>query len=99
MEERINQGFKIIQSITVGNSEFVLGENMKCPGKFVTWQCRDGTDYFWGHYISGRLYAVKDLYERALLETDNLIYRMEQREAGEQEQKQGNRNKKKDRER
>ncbi len=47
---RTNAGFVITTSIPVGNTEFVLGVNMKNPNSFVTWECKGQTDYFWGHY-------------------------------------------------
>lgn len=51
-DKRINAGFEIINSIPVGNAEFVLGVNMKNPASFVTWECKNKTDYFWGGGIT-----------------------------------------------
>lgn len=62
MSIRINAGFTITDSVHVGDSEFVLGVN---SGRFVTWKCKDKTDYFWGHYFGNELEAVKDLLARA----------------------------------
>lgn len=75
--KRINAGFEIVNSIPVGNAEFVLGVNMKNPNSFVTWECRNKTDYFWGHYTDSLLKATKDLCQRAM---DEVQY-LEQREA------------------
>ncbi len=36
----------------------------------MTWACKGGNDYFWGHYHSDLLSATKDLLERATLELD-----------------------------
>ena len=78
--ERINQNFKIIQSVIVGDSEFVLGENIKVSKSFVTWQCKDGDNYFWGHYMNDILSAQKDLYKRAIVEIEKLQERHQERE-------------------
>lgn len=77
-DKRINAGFEIINSIPVGNAEFVLGVNMKNPNSFVTWECKNKTDYFWGHYTDSLLKATKDMCQRAM---DEVQY-LEQREAG-----------------
>ncbi len=74
---RTNAGFVITLSIPVGNAEFVLGVNMKNPKSFVTWECKNKTDYFWGHYTDSLLKATKDLCQRAI---DEVLY-LEQREA------------------
>lgn len=71
---RINEGFMITQSIPVGNTEFVLGVNMKNPDSFVTWQCSNKTDYYWGHYTGSLLKATKDLCGRVMEEVE---YQME----------------------
>ena len=65
---RVNQNYVIVNSINVGNAEFVLGVNMKAPSQFVTWECKDGTDYFWGHYFSDQFSAQKDLCARGMQE-------------------------------
>lgn len=63
-DKRTNAGYEIIQSIPVGNTEFVLGESHGGGAKYVTWECKDGTNYFWGHYFMERENAVNDLYDR-----------------------------------
>ena len=65
MEQRTNIDYIITDSIRVGETEFVLGEHRKDPNRFVTWECKHGTDYYWGHYLSSRKAAEKDLVERA----------------------------------
>ncbi len=62
---RINEGYIITDSIHVGEMEFVLGVNSKAHSQFVTWACKDGTNYFWGHYTSDSFAATKDLLARA----------------------------------
>ena len=36
----------ITQSITVKDTEFVLGERQS-SGMYVMWVCKNGTDYYW----------------------------------------------------
>ena len=71
MEQRECAGYIITQSIKVKDSEFVLGEHPK-KDMYVTWRCKDGDNYFWGHYTSNRYDALKDLCQRAEKEIDNL---------------------------
>lgn len=47
VEKRTNQGYEIIQSIEVGNAEFVLGVHQTLPEQFVTWKCSQKSDYYW----------------------------------------------------
>ena len=35
------------------------------PAPFVTWECKNGNNYFLGHYFSSRREAEQDLLERA----------------------------------
>ena len=71
MEQRECAGYIITQSIKVKDSEFVLGEHPK-KDMYVTWRCKDGDNYFWGHYTSNRYDALKDLCQRAEKEIDYL---------------------------
>ncbi len=64
-EKRINAGYEIIDAIPVGNTEFVLGRNIHDGARYVTWECKNGDNYFWGHYFADRKDAVRDFYERA----------------------------------
>ena len=70
MDARINEGYTITDSIQIGETEFVLGQSGSKPPMYVTWACKGGNDYFWGHYHSDLLSATKDLLERATLELD-----------------------------
>lgn len=72
MEWRKNQGYIITNSITIGNSEFVLGVHETRPNAFVTWECKNKDDYFWGHYCDDLLTAQKDFLERAYNEAERL---------------------------
>ena len=61
---RTNAGYTITDTIHVGRVEFVLGE--QADGKmFVTWECEDGNNYYWGHYYDNRTAAKLDLLTRA----------------------------------
>ena len=72
MSLRINAGYIITDSIHVGDSEFVLGVSQHIPNDYVTWKCKGGTSYFWGHYHSDPIKAVKDLVMRAMEEIQSL---------------------------
>ena len=50
MNDKINKGYIITDSVHVGDTEFVLGVSMHEPIQFVTWECKDGKEYNWGHY-------------------------------------------------
>ena len=76
MDTRINEGYVITDSIHVGETEFVFG---KLEGKipmYVTWACKGGNNYYWGHYFSDPMEAKKDLLGRA---GEELEYQMERR--------------------
>ena len=54
-----------------------MGESTTDPAQFVTWACKDGDNYFWGHYMTDKLAALRDLLDRAgeelsLLETQQI---------------------------
>ena len=66
MEWRKNQGFIIVNQITVGGAEFVLGVHEKNPNSFVTWQCKDKDDYFGDIILQICLRHKKDFCRRAL---------------------------------
>lgn len=69
---RQNAGCTILQARKVEDQEIVLGENLKAPDPYVTWMCRNGTDYFWGHYCSTMLSASRDFMKRVNQELDYL---------------------------
>ena len=65
MEMRTNAGYTITDSVHIGKAEFVIGEMPNAPAPFVTWECKNGNNYFWGHYFSTSQAAERDLLERA----------------------------------
>ena len=62
---RTNEGYAIKNTIRIGDVEFVLGEHMTVPNQFVTWECKDGNNYYWGHYFGNLTAAKLDLLTRA----------------------------------
>ena len=62
MEMRTNAGYTITDSVHIGKAEFVIGEMPNAPAPFVTWECKNGNNYFWGHYFSTRQAAERDLF-------------------------------------
>jgi hypothetical protein len=82
MDIRKNAGYVITDSIHIGNAEFVIGVNEKAPAPFVTWQCKDGDNYFWGHYFTTPLAAQKDLCDRAAKEIEYLETRNQEKADG-----------------
>ena len=63
-EKRMNAGYEIISSFTIAGTEFVLGRNDNAPSRNVTWACKGGDNYFWGHYFSDFAPAQNDLHSR-----------------------------------
>ncbi len=64
-KKRINAGYEIFDSIKIGKAEFVVGKNIHALSQYVTWECSNGDNYFWGHYFSDRSEALRDMYSRA----------------------------------
>lgn len=78
---RVNQGYVIVSSVHIGESEIVLGVNTNAPSQYVTWMCNNHSDYYWGHYFSDGFAAEKDLIARAQQE----IRFIEQQRGGQSE--------------
>lgn len=76
MSQQINQGYTIIESVTVGNARFVIGENKDSRiAPYVTWQANiknDPDSFFWGHYCSTKLDAIADFGKRVTDEAEFL---------------------------
>ena len=78
MEPRTNADYIITDSVHIGKTEFVIAENRTRFGTmYVTWECKNGDNYFWGHYTVSRRAAEKDLLERAEHELEIQQQRME----------------------
>ena len=65
MDARVNAGYTITDSIQIGETEFVLGRRGGSFPMYVTWACKGGDNYYWGHYFGDPLEAQKDLLSRA----------------------------------
>jgi len=63
-EKRMNEGYEIIESRTIGSAEFVIGHNPAAGNPYVCWHCKNGTDYFWGHYTNELSSAQNKMRER-----------------------------------
>lgn len=78
MDEKpqVNEGYVIIESVTVGNARFVIGENPNNQAApYVTWQANvknDPDNFFWGHYCATKLDAVADFAKRINEEAEYL---------------------------
>ena len=80
MNQQTNQGYTIVESMTVGSARFVIGENLNNPtAPYVTWQANiknDPDNFFWGHYCATKLGAVADFGRRITEEAEILRERM-----------------------
>lgn len=86
MEQRINEDYVITDSIHVGKTEFVFGKlNSKIP-MYVTWACKGGDNYYWGHYFSDPMEAKRDLLARAGKELEYQMNRKARTETAPQKQ-------------
>lgn len=65
MEPRKNAGYTITDSVHIGDVEFVIGKSHSDPAMYVTWACKGGDYYYWGHYMTDRTAAEHDLLDRA----------------------------------
>ena len=64
--------YTIIDSIKVGNTRFVLGENPKAPSPYATWkQIAVDSGYNFGNYFTTRTAADIDLRNRAIREREH----------------------------
>ena len=78
MHTRTNAGYIITDSVHIGKAEFVIGEHPGAPAPYVTWECKDGNNYFWGHYLTSREAAERDFLKRAGMERKALDARQTQ---------------------
>lgn len=63
-EKRIKNGYEIIESCTIGNSELVIGHNPKAVNPYVCWYCINDTNYTLGYYCNDIANAREKLMER-----------------------------------
>ena len=90
-KEQVNEGYVIIESVTVGNARFAIGENPNNQAApYVTWQANvknDPNNFFWGHYCATKLDAVADFAQRINAEAEYLRERTKANTAPLQERK------------
>lgn len=71
MEKRMNDRWEIIGAIKTDEVdghifEVVMGyRKTRFGDEYVTWECTDYKNYYWGHYYDSRENALEDLYVRA----------------------------------
>lgn len=65
MNQRINLGYTITDSLHIGNTEFVIGYNPNSINSYVVWECLNNSYYF-GNYVKTRIVAEQNLLKRAL---------------------------------
>ncbi len=71
--KRNNAGYEIISSVTIGDGEIVLGKKpTESIVPYVTWYCRNRTDYYWGRYFENEADALRDFCERSLCAINSL---------------------------
>ena len=75
MEWRKNEGYIITNSISIGDSEIVLGVHETRPNDFVTWECRNKNNYmYWilnhmhNYCIGYKVTYYKDAYSDLITE-------------------------------
>ena len=90
-KKQVNEGYTIIESMTIGSARFVIGENLNNPAApYVTWQANvknDPNNFFWGHYCATKLDAVADFAQRINAEAEYLRGRTKANTAPLQERK------------
>lgn len=66
-KERSCEGYKIIDSIRVGDAEVVLGHSLTAPQPYVTWKTFEHSgykDFVMGNYFNTLKGARIDFYDR-----------------------------------
>ena len=90
-KKQVNEGYTIIESMTIGSARFVIGENLNNPAApYVTWKANvknDPNNFFWGHYCATKLDAVADFAQRINAEAEYLRERTKANTAPLQERK------------
>lgn len=66
MEIRTNGNFIITNTITISNVEIVLAKHRTLANRYITWECKDKYDFFWGHSFTDFQTAQKDFLKRGL---------------------------------
>lgn len=65
MENRVNAGYKIIQSLRLDPThEIVIGHRPTAPSPYVVWDCKYGDSYDAGGYTLTYRNALEELADR-----------------------------------
>ena len=66
MKKRCNAEYEIIGAIEVKQKlEVVIGyRRTKFGDQYVTWECLEKSDYYWGHYFNEKKDAIQDFCNR-----------------------------------
>lgn len=59
-EKRINSGYEIIESHTIGSNELVIGHNPEAPNPYVCWYCKNGLGLFLGILLQSVVRSKKE---------------------------------------
>ena len=80
MSKRTNAGYEIIETISLPNEEYVLGDRTTTFNEqaYVTWVYVDGM-YYYGHYLNDYDVALKDLYDRVKNELEWRIEKLSEK--------------------
>ena len=70
MEWRKNEGYIITNSITIGDSEIVLGVHETKPNDFVIWECENKNNYTNAHHTTKLIAAQKEFCIRGVLKAE-----------------------------
>ena len=70
MDWRKHEGYIITNSISIGDSEIVLGVHETRPNDFVTWECRNKNNYMYAYHTSSLLSAQKEFCIRGALKAE-----------------------------
>lgn len=63
-EKRMNQGYEIIETCTIGSTEMVIGHNPGAAKPYACWWCESSKEYLFGSYFDTLTAARKELNER-----------------------------------
>lgn len=66
MEQKVNHGYVITDTIRIAGNSYVLGCHPTAPASFVTWAADATGGYTYGHYFTTEDAARLDLFKRAL---------------------------------
>lgn len=66
MNQRINSGYKIIDSLHIAGTEFVIGYNSQVSMPYVICECLNDNNFYFEYYVCERAAAERNLLNRAI---------------------------------